>query len=337
MEGRKLQLTGGSTYVVSLPKRWVVDAGLKAGDTVFIDTQTDGAVSIRPRPGEKPEMRRRIFEEKGEERRDHLLRKLIGAYIAGFGYIEIRFRPEMGPFVRRVARDFSRMVIGPEVIEETRNAVVIQDLSDTAELSAEKCLRRMHLTVRAMHEDALIALRTQDEALARDVSQRDQDVDRLYWMVAKQYNMAHMPGVSASDSMAKTELHNYRLIAKLFERIGDHAERIARTYSVLSERGLDPKLLKEFVAARESAIAILDKAFMALLTADVDAANAAVDDLARHQKLIDGLSHHVATKKGEELLALATIVDSLGRTAGYATDIAEIAIDYAVARGTETP
>jgi len=337
MEGRKLQLTGGSTYVVSLPKRWVVDAGLKAGDTVFIDTQRDGAVSIRPRPGEKPEMRRRIFEEKGEERRDHLLRKLIGAYIAGFSYIEIRFRPEMGPFVRRVARDFSRMVIGPEVIEETRTAVVIQDLSDTAELSAEKCLRRMHLTVRAMHEDALIALRTQDEALALDVAQRDQDVDRLYWMVAKQYNVAHMPGAGPSDSRGKTELHNYRLIAKLFERIGDHAERIARTYSVLSERGLDPKLLREFDAARESAIAILDKAFMALLTADVDAANAAVDDLARHQKLIDGLSHHVATKKGEELLALATIVDSLGRTASYATDIAEIAIDYAVARGTETP
>src|SRR6266545_1179435 len=326
MEGRKLQLTGGSTYVVSLPKRWVVDAGLKAGDTVFIDTQTDGAVSIRPRPGEKPEMRRRIFEEKGEERRDHLLRKLIGAYIAGFGYIEIRFQPETGPFVRRVARDFSRMVIGPEVIEETRTAVVIQDLSDTAGLSAEKCLRRMHLTVRAMHEDALIALRTRDEGLARDVSQRDQDVDRLYWMVAKQYNVAHMPGVSASDP-----------IAKLFERIGDHAERIARTYSVLSERGLDPKLLREFDAARESAIAILDKAFMALLTADVDAATAAVDDLVRHQKLIDGLSHHVATKKGEELLALATIVDSLGRTASYATDIAEIAIDYAVARGTEPP
>src|SRR6266702_1477416 len=233
MEGRKLQLTGGSTYVVSLPKRWVVGAGLKAGDTVFIDTQTDGAVSIRPRPGEKPEMRRRIFEEKGEERRDHLLRKLIGAYIAGFGYIEIRFRPEMGPFVRRVARDFSRMVIGPEVIEESRNSVVIQDLSDTAELSAEKCLRRMHLTVRAMHEDALQA-------------QRAQDVDRLYWMVAKQYNLAHTPGGVAPDSKGKEELHNYRLIAKLFERIGDHAERIARTYPVFGDRGLDPKLLKEF-------------------------------------------------------------------------------------------
>src|SRR5436305_12949701 len=337
VEGRKLQLTGGSTFVVSLPKRWVTDAGLKAGDTVFLEPQVDGAVSIRAHPAEKPLARRRVFEEKGEERRDHLLRKLIGAYIAGFGYIEIRFKPEAGPFVRRVARDFSRMVIGPEVIEESRNSVVIQDLSDTAELSAEKCLRRMHLTVRAMHEDALQALRTQDDALARDVSQRDQDVDRLYWMVAKQYNLAHTPGGSAPDSRGKEELHNYRLIAKLFERIGDHAERIARTYPVFGDRGLDPKLLKELEGARESAIAILDKAFFALLTADVDSANEAVDDLDRHQKLIDGLSHHVASGKGDELLALAAIVDSLARTAGYATDIAEIAIDVAVARVKETP
>jgi len=331
-EGRKLQLTGGSTYVVSLPKHWVVDAGLKAGDTVFLETEPEGSVSIRPRPAEKPQLRRRIFEEKGEERRDHLLRKLIGAYIGGFNFVEIRFRPEMGPFVRRVARDFSRMVIGPEVIEETRNSVVIQDLSDTAELSAEKCLRRMHLIVRAMHEDAIEALRTQDEALARDVAQRDQDVDRLYWMVAKQYNVAHTTGGTANG--AKSELHNYRLIAKLLERIGDHAERIARTYPAFAEGRLEPKLIKEMDAARESATAILDKAFTALLTADIDAANEAVDDLARHQKLIDGLSHHVATRKGEELLALAAIVDSLARSANYATDIAEIAIDRAVFQGT---
>src|SRR5207247_4356962 len=96
----------------------------------------------------------------------------------------------------------------------------------TAERSAEKGLRRMHLTTRALHVDALQALRTQDDALARDVSQRDQDVDRLYWMVAKQYNLAHTPGGSAPDSKGKEDLHNYRLIAKLFERIGDHAERI---------------------------------------------------------------------------------------------------------------
>src|SRR2546429_8992400 len=295
MEGRKLQLTGGSTYVVSLPKHWVVDAGLKAGDTVFLETEPEGSVSIRPRPAEKPQLRRRIFEERGEERRDHLLRKLIGAYIGGFNYVEIRFRPEMGPFVRRVARDFSRMVIGPEVIEETRNSVVIQDLSDTAELSAEKCLRRMHLTVRAMHEDAIEALRTHDEALARDVAQRDQDVDRLYWMVAKQYNVAHTAGAPPPEARTKNQLHQSPLLAQIVAPVRGHAEPHAPTYPTFAEGRLEPKLIKEMDAARESAMAILDKAFTALLTADVDAANEAVDDLARHPKLIDGLSHHVAT------------------------------------------
>src|SRR2546428_1140769 len=279
-------------------------------------------------------MRRRLFEEKGEERRDHLLRKLIGAYIGGFSFIEIRFPSEMAPFVRRVAREFSHMVIGPEVIEESRNAVIIQDLSDTAELSAEKCLRRMHLIVRAMHEDALDALRTHDEALARDVAQRDQDVDRLYWMVAKQYHVAHTAGAPPPNATSKIELHTSRLIFKLLERNGAPAERLDPPNLTFAQGRLEPKLIKEMDAARESAMAILDKAFTALLTADVDAANEAVDDLARHQKLIDGLSHHVATRKGEELLALAAIVDSLGRTANYATDIAEIAIDHAVYLGT---
>ncbi|MFA5896679.1 MAG: AbrB/MazE/SpoVT family DNA-binding domain-containing protein, partial [Thermoplasmata archaeon] len=134
MEGRKLQLTGGSTYTVSLPKKWVVAAGLKAGDTVFLETEADGAVSVRSRPAGKAAARRKVFEEKGEEQRDHLLRKFIAAYISGYDLIEVRFRPEAGPFVRHVAREFCRMVIGPEIIEESRNALVIQDLSNPAEL-----------------------------------------------------------------------------------------------------------------------------------------------------------------------------------------------------------
>ena len=334
MEGRKLQLTGGSTYVVSLPKKWVTAAGLKAGDTVFLDTEADGSVSVRPQPREKAAVRRKVLQEDEDGQREHLLRKLIGAYIAGYGLIEVRFRPESGPFVRRVAREFTRLVIGPEVIEESRNAIVIQDLSDPAELSAEKCIRRMYMTVRAMLDDAIQALKEGNEALAKHVSQRDQDVDRLYWMVAKQYNLAH--GAPAASSNVLAGIQNHRLIAKLLERIGDHAERIARCESTLSVKGIDPRLAKGLEGAMASAIEILDKAFNALVTGDVAAANEAVDSRGPHQKLIDGLSHQVATRKGEELLALGEVVDSIGRAAGYATDIAEIAINHAVAQNPES-
>jgi phosphate uptake regulator len=335
MEGRKLQLTGGSTYVVSLPKGWVTAAGLKAGDTVFLETEQDGSVSVRPHPMEKQRIRKKLFEERGDERRDHLLRKLIGAYISGYSLIEIRFKPDMGPFVRRVARDFTRMVIGPEIIEETRDSIVIQDLSDPGELNSEKCLRRMYMTVRAMLEDAMAALRTGDEMLAKDVAQRDQDVDRLYWMVAKQYHAAHLAPLTGSRALANG-LQNHRIVAKLLERIGDHAERIAQAHPFIAQRGLDPKLAKDLETANNSAIAILDRAFRALVTVDIDEANQAVDARVPHQKLIDGLSHQVAAKKGEELLALASVVDSIGRAAGYATDIAETAINHAIMRAPDS-
>jgi len=41
MEIRKIQITGGNSYVVSLPKSWVRDAGLKAKDAVLVLPQAD--------------------------------------------------------------------------------------------------------------------------------------------------------------------------------------------------------------------------------------------------------------------------------------------------------
>jgi len=331
MEGRKLQLAGKSTFLISLPKRWVTGVGLKAGDTLFVETESDGSVSVRPRSGDRPSVRRKIFHEKEEETRDHLLRKLIGAYTSGFGLIELRFAPDRGSFVRGVAREFCRMVIGPEVIEESRNSIVIQDLSDPTELSSEKCLRRMHLTVRSMLEDAVLALKGSDVGLVRDVQLRGQDVNRLYWMVAKQYHLAHASPSSSSERAPAAVLHGHRLIAKLFERIGWHGERIATSVPLITKgKGLDPKVMKEIEEARDSSVAILDKAFHALMTRDIEEANQAIDARLEHQKLIDDLHHRVSARRGEDVLPLGTVVDSLQRTAVYSAEIAEEAIDLAV-------
>jgi len=334
VEGRKLQLAGKSTFLVSLPKRWVTNQGLKAGDTLFVDAESDGSVSIRLHSSTRPITRRKTFQESGEESREHLIRKLVGAYVSGFGLIEVRFPSDRAPFVRRVAREFCRLVIGPEVIEESPTSIVIQDLSDPSELSSEKCLRRMHLTVRAMLEDAVGAVRTGNESLAHDVALRGQDVDRLYWMVAKQYHLVHS---APAEANAPATIHGHRLIAKLFERIGDHAQRIAGTCPVLDkEKGLDPKFFDQLTEARDSAIAILDRAFNALVTRNLEAANEAIDARAVHERLVDGLAERVASRRGRPVLALATVIDSLRRVAVYGGEIAEEAIDLAVLMGPKT-
>jgi phosphate uptake regulator len=43
-ETRKLQYTGGSSYIVSLPKKWIQELGLKQGDHVVILRQGDSTL-----------------------------------------------------------------------------------------------------------------------------------------------------------------------------------------------------------------------------------------------------------------------------------------------------
>ena len=52
METRKVQITGGNTYIVSLPKKWVKAAGIKSGDSLRIIPQRDGTLVIEPETGQ---------------------------------------------------------------------------------------------------------------------------------------------------------------------------------------------------------------------------------------------------------------------------------------------
>ena len=46
---RKVQVTGGNSFVVSLPKAWVNDIGLRASDPVAVMVQPDSSLLIVPR------------------------------------------------------------------------------------------------------------------------------------------------------------------------------------------------------------------------------------------------------------------------------------------------
>ncbi|TLZ51443.1 MAG: hypothetical protein E6K18_05000, partial [Methanobacteriota archaeon] len=160
---------------------------------------------------------------------------------------------------------------------------------------------------------------------------RDEDVDRLYWLVEKQYSMAHLGGPTAEADWRRTGIHDYRLVAKLLERVGDHAERIAVAARSL-KADLEPKLVRDLQGASRASLDVLEAAFSSLMAGDVHKANQAVDRSTELEKTLDALTHRVAAHKGEELLALGEVMDSIRRTGGYAADIAEIAINHVLAK-----
>jgi len=182
MEIRKIQLTGKSSYTVSLPKTWATQVGLREQSQVSISTLPDGSLRVTPSDSVKPQGRG-IFNI--ESLFDNALaRQMIAIYIAGYDTFELR-SPQIRSDQRKTIRDMSYRLIGMEIVEETAKSVVIQDFISPNELKIKKSIRRMHLIIESMLADAVKSLLKNDSDLANDVILRDRDVDRHYLLVLK--------------------------------------------------------------------------------------------------------------------------------------------------------
>lgn len=331
MEIRRVQKTGASTMTVSLPKDWIQSNSIRPGDPVVVRVLPDGTIAIDPKmQGDREESRKVIMTDE-DESKEHLTRKLIGAYLAGYNIIEVRSKSRLDLELKHAVKEISRMVIGPEVIEETSNTITLHDLSDPVELPQEKCVRRMHLIVNSMHKDAMISLKEGDASLANDVIDRDQDVDRLYWMAAKQYNLilkdrklSEKIGVDVFEGMS------LMLVARAIERIGDHAEKIAHNVIVSVEAKAKLGDLEAIRGLSESAIGVLDKAMESFFRKDIRAANATIDAGDELVKRCQELDYSSRTPSNIAAVARTSVLDSITRTTMYAMDIAEIAINGAM-------
>lgn len=331
MEIRRIQKTGTSTMTVSLPKSWVDSNAIKAGDPVEVRIIPDGTIVIDPRvKQERVESRKTIWVEE-DETKEHLTRKLIGAYLAGYSIVEVRGKERLSLEIKRAVKEISRMVIGPEVIEETSNTVVLHDLSDPIELPQEKCVRRMHLIVGSMHKDAIIALAEMDEALADDVIDRDADVDRLYWMAVKQHNLimsnrklSERIGVDIFGSTA------LMLAARAVERIGDHAEKIANNVTLAVQNKTKLGKTADIGELSARSLAALDRAMEAFFKKDIRAANVLIDDAQVLAQDCQNRMNDLRAPGNAAAVTLASVLDSIARTTMYAMDIAEVAINAAM-------
>jgi len=89
MDFRKVQMTGGSSYVISLPKEWVRSMNIKKNEPLQIKIQTDGSLLILPRSSEEKESRIKEFSADAIGNPVFLFRCLVGSYIAGYTTIRI--------------------------------------------------------------------------------------------------------------------------------------------------------------------------------------------------------------------------------------------------------
>ena len=102
VEYRKLQVTGGSTFIVSLPKRWIRDHGLKQSDVVGVEYMTSGELQIAPNETRSLKRRATIDLEKMPEAA--LYDFLIGIYVCGCDSIMVKSKAGLKTKQRRTAK-----------------------------------------------------------------------------------------------------------------------------------------------------------------------------------------------------------------------------------------
>ena len=335
MEIRKVQLTGGSSYVVTLPKEWVKSQKINKNDPVGLIAQPDGTLLLTSKTTGGREAR--VKELHADDISDpvYLYRQLIGIYIMGYSTIVVSSKKRLPPGMRDSVIGFTQMAIGPEIMEEDMGAITIKDMLDPSEMPFDKTIRRMYVLVRTMHEDALTSLRKADANLAEDVKSRDSDVDRLHLLIARQSNMmlrdttlAKKMGASAEESV------HYFIISRVLERIGDHAVRIEDNIIPLIKGGNPPdrKVVKKIAAASEKALEALGNSAEALFTSNMELAHQTIESVTDLTPLCDAIAAHSPKKEDASSVALNNIAESIRRMGEYSGDISELVINYAVQR-----
>ena len=82
-ETRKIQFTGKSSYIVSLPKQWIKELGLKQGDQIRMIRKGSSTLELYPPKFESRVQKKEdaTIEIAEEEQPDSIVRKLICNYL----------------------------------------------------------------------------------------------------------------------------------------------------------------------------------------------------------------------------------------------------------------
>ncbi len=332
IENRKIQKTGGSSYIVSLPIDWVkshkIDKNYK-GYSLGIITQPDGNLLITPNPNKEEIQRVKEIDLDDIKDYNFLFRILIGAYIMGFSMISLKSSKKFEPFVRECVANFTQIAIGPEIIEESNQYILIKDLLNPKEMPFEKTIRRMYVLVESMHEDAITALKTRDKELAEEVIKRDNDIDRLHWLIGRQSNMV-LKDIILCQKMGVTleEANQYQSFSRYLERIGDHAVKIAENIIKIIDQKVDKQLIEKISKASDMALKkILTMSLDAWLQKDINLANDNIEIIKDLIVLCEDITVEPNQNNVELSIAISYIVESIRRTGIYGGDISEIIIN----------
>lgn len=319
MELRRIQETGGGTILVSLPKAWAERIGVKKGSIVAVSEREDGSVLVDPRYSAEHALKTAVVSPTKNVRRE-----ITSRYLLGYDIIQISAKERIHPDAREEIMSAVRRLVGLEIIEENSKSMTIQCLLEPSSFPPDRILRREHLIAAGMHRDAISCLEEEDEHLAKTVVERDEEVDRLYFLLVRLLRaIIQNPRLGDSIGLSPLDCLDYRLVASFVEAIGDSSAEVAQAFPGKGQIYFPRDFMSKLKPISDEIFSMHEGAMRAFFTRDLSLAEEIIDRKVSIDRSLQNLAGLINGDSQKALTLSSIVLGSLDRIADHAIDIAD--------------
>ena len=348
---RRVQCTGRGSYIISLPKEWVEDIGLKRGSEIAFNIQPDKTITLVPR---------KIMEKEGKnnsakpreyyinidpkEGPESALRMIRALYAIGADIIRVRFKGQDIPKYKIETKNFVRdKFLGAEIIDETPDEITLQILIKHSEFGIEKAIRRMAIVALAANRDAIGSLKDPSTELFESVIHSRNDVNRLGLYIVRQlkYGIERNLYRELGFSTPK-EFLLYRIAVNDIENIGENAinivnhigtfQKLIDSEALFIKNRLDEEVYSQLVSYFALAQQQYEDAVKAVFKRDYKDAEKLISKRESIVAMENELMMLISSKKFDPNVVsiLRLIFDSTRRIMDYSRNMAELTLNRTV-------
>jgi phosphate uptake regulator len=253
--------------------------------------------------------------------------KLLANILLGFDIIRVEGKEPISLEVRESVKRTASRLVGLEIVEEDYSKIVLQCLLEPSSFPPEKILRRGYSIVAGMHRDVVNALVDGDLSMAKSVIARDEEVNRLYFLLVRILRtIIQNPSLSEKLGVQPIECLDYRLVASLVETIGDECVRTAFKVSELKGAKLDEALKRLIVEFHALCFEAHENALKAFLAGDAGLAEDVRNMRDKIEKALATIEKSAKAQSLEVMPHLLAAVSTLHQIYEHSVDIADLAM-----------
>jgi phosphate uptake regulator len=259
------------------------------------------------------------------------MRTAISAYLNGYNILHIRaqgqkvFSSKLRNHLKSFARNY---LVGTEIVIDTPTDLTLQVLLNYPELTVQNALSRMSIIASSMHKEALSALKKLDCQSAKAIIETDREVNRFGLYVVRLLKLAvsNQRVVKEIGLTSQKDCLGYRLIAKSVERTADHATKMAEN-ALMFKAPINEETLGKIGQLSDLANSMFEQSMEALFKHDFNLAESVIEKLSQAHKLEKEAVLCSQSVPAEEIVNLRLLIESVRRTAEYASDISEVVLN----------